>query len=860
MKWTSTQLRRKFHVFFEQHDHKTLPSSSVIPIDDPTLLFVNSGMVQFKNIILGESPMYKRVNTIQHCIRAGGKHNDLDDVGKDNYHHTFFEMMGNWSFGDYFKEQAIQYAYEFLVDVLKLDKDRLYVTIYEEMDVESRNIWKKYFPDEKIINGSHKDNFWEMGEFGPCGPCTEIHYDRIGNRDARNLVNKDDPNVIEIWNIVFMEFNKTPKGLLPLEVKKIDTGIGLERLLSILNNVKSNYLIDTFLNIINFIEIKCNMTYNDEENTIITTAFRVVADHARTLAICLYYNVSFSNEGRGYVLRRILRRAVRFASEILNINDNVLSEIVQKAAQVLNLSSINVSVIDYEEKLFKKTLKNGLIKLNKIIEAEGKISSENAFLLYDTYGFPKDLTKIIADEKGIEINLDKFEHLLNNQKKKSKGEKDIISIKFEFDKTDDKFKYTHTEIKGELQAIIFNNEIVHSLDNEQEAQLIFNKTCFYGECGGQVGDTGTITFFDNDVQVGWFNVINTKIVRGYVLHYGKLFGKISINGLLKINNDRRINIRNNHSSCHIIGGLIKQFISTNAEQKGSYVDEFKCTYDFNYLSKISDSQLIELEKKANDFICSGINITVQYLSKKEVLDDPNIILMKNVEYPEPMRVIVMKSKDLVLKELCGGTHAENLQDIKKIRIINENGVSMGVRRITLVSGKLAEECDQNVIKIKKAIENNEILPLNILLPIVDKRKFEIQYKELIKQQNKETQKHIDQLICNIKNEILNNTLAKLTLTNNKVNIIKKKIDYFKANKKVCSKIIVSIGNIFVELQLNSYIYMDINETEYLIYLFLNNGNEIYNKIIAENNKVRIINNTLQGTIEKTWINNFLNSL
>lgn len=460
--------------------------------------------------------------------------------------------------------------------------------MYDELDKDSRNIWKTYLPESRIIASGEKDNFWEMGEYGPCGPCTEIHYDRIGGRDASALVNMDDPNVLEIWNIVFMEFNRTPSALLPLEVKKIDTGIGLERLLSILIDVKSNYLIDTFQAIIKLAEERSGKTYVDsDEKSNETVAFRVIADHSRTIAICVHYQVIFSNEGIGYVLRRILRRMMRFADEVLNLSNEDLIDLICLAAEVLDLGKLETHAIKAEIDSFHKTLKKGLEKFNKIAETKGKIDATDMFVLFDTYGFSKDLTEIIAAERNIECNEKGFEELLQQQKERSKGHKEeFITVNFDFPKTDDSFKYDEKNLNNfsegvKLEAIVLNNELTQEIESKDEIfTLIFNKTCFYGECGGQVGDTGKIKFTYGKEEC-IVNVLDTKILRGYTVHTCELVSKtLRTEGITKIqmsvDTERREKIRNNHSSCHIVGTLIKQIVDGQCEQQGSFVDEDKC--------------------------------------------------------------------------------------------------------------------------------------------------------------------------------------------------------------------------------------------------------------------------------------------
>ena len=836
--FTTKELKQKFFDFFEKRGHLKLPSSSVVPNNDPTLLFTNSGMVQFKNIFLGEDSKYKRVVTSQRCIRAGGKHNDLDDVGKDNYHHTFFEMLGNWSFGDYFKEEAIEFAYDFLINELKLNKENMYVTIYEDMDQESARIWSKYVEKCKIIPSSRKDNFWEMGEFGPCGPCTEIHYDKIGNRDASGLVNKDDPTVIEIWNIVFMEYENTPKGLEKLKTKNIDTGIGLERLLSILNNLPSNYLIDSFQNLIKFIESKCDFKYEDT-NSLTDMAFRVLSDHSRTIAVCLNDRVSFSSEGVGYVLRRILRRAVRYAHDILKLEKGVFSQCVAEAVKFMELD-VDVSIVDYEEELFLKTLVKGLNQLMKIAETKGKLDGSDIFLLYDTYGFPSDLTELVAKEKKIEYSLEGFEKNKALAKELSKSTKKYITINFDFPKTDDSFKYTVNGLKAVLNAIVLNNEIIEEAPEGQIVDLIFDKTCFYGECGGQIGDKGNIEFFEDSKRVGIFTVENTQIQRGYVLHEGRMSGKTSKLAVLTYDSTNRALIAANHSTVHILNHFLRTFIKT--EQQGSYVDAEKCRFDFES-KKLSEEVLISLEEKINKFVSSNAAVKVTLHPREEVLQDNTIISMQNEEYPDIVRVITMSNGEDLIREICGGTHCSNTSEIKLVRILSEAGVKANSRRIVAVSNEKALEVDQNSKILRSALEKGEIVSIDRPLSISDKKEIEL----LNKENSKKLQKELDETIKNLKSDISTSFL------NFKVSKLPEKSVFsyecqslLKFSKKEVSK---SLSLLISSIELDGLLFVKFTDFTYLI-AKSQKPDTILNGISSSfpTSSVRLVKDSIQGTI------------
>lgn len=840
--WTTKKLKERFFAFFEKRGHTCLPSSSVVPKDDPTLLFTNSGMVQFKNIFLGEKSKYKRVVTSQRCIRAGGKHNDLDDVGKDNYHHTFFEMLGNWSFGDYFKEEAIEFAHDFLINDLKLNKENIYVTVYDEMDTESRRIWGKYLDQSRILSASFKDNFWEMGEFGPCGPCTEIHYDRIGNRDASHLVNKDDPDVVEFWNIVFMEFERTPKGLIPLKIKNIDTGIGLERLLSILMGVKSNYLIDTFQNIIKFIETKCEYKYEDGDS-ITDVAFRVLADHSRTIAVCLNDKVSFSSEGVGYVLRRILRRAVRYANDTLKLEKGVLLQCVAKAAECMELK-IDVSVVEEEENLFLKTLVKGLNQLMKISESKGRLDGQDIFLLYDTYGFPVDLTELIVKEKNIPFSIEGFNECSMKAKELSKSTKNLITVNFDFPKTDDSFKYTMNGIEAELVAVVIKNEVVNEIPENTIANLIFDKTCFYGESGGQVGDHGIIEFHDDKGKnIGVFTVTETQIQRGYVLHEGTLAGMHSKRAKLFYDEKVRLETKANHSATHILNHFLRTFIKT--EQQGSLVDSEKLRFDFAS-KKLSDDVLCSLEDKINAFISSNAVVTVSVHSKDEILSDESIIKMENEEYPEKVRVITMNNGKQVLKEICGGTHVSNTSEIKLLRLVSESGVKTNVRRIVAFTREKAVNVDKNAKMLKDMLASGDVVNIDCQLSISQKKEIDAQNKENAKKIQKDLEACISDTRKEIETSFINSRLS---------SIGKKPVFSFecalfsKFTKKDIGKSLATLLNAF-----ESSGFLFVSKDDDISFIAKGENLENIAKKIQEDfplSFVRIVKEQIQGSIPKT---------
>ncbi|KAI5169165.1 alanyl-tRNA synthetase [Pancytospora epiphaga] len=842
MAWTSEQLRRRFTEFFEKNNHKVLPSSSVLPQNDKTLLFTNSGMVQFKDIFLGEKSKYSRVCTVQRCIRAGGKHNDLDDVGKDNYHHTFFEMLGNWSFGDYFKEEAIRYAYEFLVEDLGLDKERLYVTVYDDMDTESRRIWRQYLDETRILGASAKDNFWEMGEYGPCGPCTEIHYDRVGGRDASALVNMDDQSVIEIWNIVFMEFNKTPSGLEPLKIKHIDTGIGFERLLSILMGVSSNYQIDSFKSIIKLIEEKCNHVFEDE-SSLIDTAFRVIADHSRTMAVCINDGVIFSSDGVGYVLRRILRRAVRYSHNILGLSQGVLAQIVAFAADTQGIS-IDVSVVDAEELLFLKTLKSGSVRFNKIVNNNGRLEAADVFLLYDTYGFPKDLTELMAREKGIPISLEGFDELRAKAQDVSKTTRTTITVQFDCEKTSDEYKYSENGVTAKLLAVVRDNEKIlpeDATEGEGLLFLLFDKTCFYAEKGGQVGDRGVIEFYDEDGKaVGKFEVVDTQGMRGYVLHIGTLKGSISKTAKLTYDENLRALTRANHSTCHILYHFLGTFFKT--AQRGSLVDSEKCRFDFDG-NKLSTEVLVSLEYKMNEFIKSNACQSTRIISYEEAIENPSLQL-EDGDYSNGVRIVSFSNGTEVVDDPCGGTHVKDTGEIELVRIISETGTKANIRRIVVVSRERAHEADENAKRLREELGAGDVVTTDCLLSTVERAFIEDWNKKNIKAAQKKVTEKIKEVTEKLKESIANFRVK---------NLMKDDIFIFKENnvdflkKKDLTRLLSVIGNELCASKVIGICSIERESETYLSAVARNNG-----KLLdalnngAEDNAFKILNGYVQG--------------
>ena len=707
---TSNQVRKTFLDFFESNGHSIESSGPLVPNNDPTLLFTNAGMVQFKNFFTGlEIPNSSRVATSQKCVRAGGKHNDLDNVGYTYRHHTFFEMLGNFSFGDYFKETAIELAWNLITKEYGLSKDKLIFTVYEA-DTEAFDLWKKIsgLHESKIIKIPTNDNFWSMGDTGPCGPCSEIFYDHGDNISGGPPGSKDEDGdrFVEIWNLVFMQYEQISKNeRVDLPNPSIDTGMGLERITAVMQGTHNNYQIDSFDGIINECcnQIKTKITDSN------IASFRVIADHLRSTSFLIADGVLPSNEGRGYVLRRICRRATRHA-ELLGCNNPLLYALVPQLInemgdafpELLRAESLIVETLKYEEENFRETLSRGL----KILDNETKnynngdqISGEIAFKLYDTYGFPLDLTEDALRNRGISVNVDEFDSQMKTQKAKAKAawsgsgnvldDKIWYSIKEDFGPT--KFLgYERTSLNAKILAIIVNNKRVDSLSPGQESILITNQTIFYAESGGQVGDTGKFLF---NKQKSKFFVNKTKKKFGSLhLHYGVVEGndKLHVNDEISqiIDVDNRDKIAANHSATHILHESLRIVLGDHISQKGSLVNDRKLRFDFSHQKPLSQSEITKVEDIANKIILINTPITTEIMNIDDAIDTGARALFGE-KYSEEVRVVSMGiANDKIFSiELCGGTHIKNTGDIGMIKIVSEQGVASGVRRLEAITGE-----------------------------------------------------------------------------------------------------------------------------------------------------------------------------
>ena len=733
---TSQEIRQSFLDFFASKGHKIVPSAPMVIKDDPTLMFTNAGMNQFKNIILGNDPIkYPRVADSQKCLRVSGKHNDLEEVGHDTYHHTMFEMLGNWSFGDYFKKEAIEWAWEYLVDVLKLDTERLYVTVFEgyapeglERDNEAAAIWEQFLPKSRIINGNKKDNFWEMGDTGPCGPCSEIHIDIRNNEDRARidgltLVNGSHPQVIEIWNNVFMQYNRKADGSLEgLPAKVIDTGMGFERLCMALQGVQSNYDTDVFTPIIKEIGLICHSEYGKNEQTDI--AIRVIADHIRTIAFSITDGQLPSNAKAGYVIRRILRRAVRYGYTFLNQRSAfmyklipVLCENMGKAyPELISQKTLIEKVIKEEEESFLRTLETGIRLLDKVMEdskKEGKteVTGKVAFTLYDTFGFPLDLTELILRENNFTVNIEDFTSEMLKQKERARHAAatetgDWITVR-EGDSTFVGYDYTSCET-----TILRYRKIKQK--NQEFFQLVLSNTPFYAEMGGQVGDSGQLIS-----EKGNIDIIDTKKENNLAVHFAtQLPEDITETFTATINTEKRKATECNHTATHLLHEALRSVLGTHVEQKGSYVSPDTLRFDFSHYQKLTKEEIRQVEQIANRKIRENYPL-------KERRDTPiaeaqalGAMALFGEKYGETVRVVQFGTST----ELCGGTHVHATGEIGLVRIVSETSIAAGVRRLEAITAKGVEELldvQQDTIVEARELLNNTPDLLNAIKKSVD---------------------------------------------------------------------------------------------------------------------------------------------
>ena len=715
----STEVRQQFLDFFASKTHKIVASAPMVINDDPSLMFTNAGMNPFKEYFLGNTtPISKRITDTQKCLRVSGKHNDLEEVGIDTYHHTFFEMLGNWSFGDYFKDEAINWAWELLTEVYKIDPDKIYVTIFEGekkdqigRDDEAYNIWKKILPEERILLGNKKDNFWEMGDQGPCGPCSEIHIDirskeEIEKVSGSNLVNKDHPHVIEVWNLVFIEFNRKADGSLEkLPEKHVDTGMGFERLCMVLQDKKSNYDTDVFIPLIREIETLTNSTYGKSEKTDIS--IRVIADHLRTVYFAIADGQLPSNTGAGYVIRRILRRAIRYGFTFLNQKKpfihllvKILTQQMGKAfPELIKEQQLAYNVIKEEENSFLKTLDEGLSLLDSILnKTKGKkVDGRKAFELYDTFGFPYDLTALILNERGYTLDQESFNDSMEKQKTRSraaaesKAEDWIVLNKSD---SDTFIGYDHLNSKIKITQY----RKMTTVKDGDFYQLVFDGTPFYPEGGGQVGDKGYLESENGDV----FYIVNTKKENNLIIHYCKnLPNKLngSFNAVVDVKQRQRAS--SNHTATHLMHQALRVILGTHVEQRGSMVHSGMFRFDFSHFAKVTIDEIKEVEQFVNSRIQEKIPLEESRNTPYDSAIKQGAMALFGEKYGDTVRTIRFGQSI----ELCGGTHVSNTSEIWHFKIISEGAVASGIRRIEAITGDAVKKYFEDQTALLENVNN-----------------------------------------------------------------------------------------------------------------------------------------------------------
>ena len=720
---TSKEIRESFKRFFEEKGHLIVPSAPMVVKDDPTLMFTNAGMNQFKDIILGNSPAKsKRVADSQKCLRVSGKHNDLEEVGHDTYHHTMFEMLGNWSFGDYFKEDAINWAWEYLTEVVKLDPNRLYATVFEgaqkeglERDNEAAAIWERHLPADRILNGNLKDNFWEMGDTGPCGPCSEIHIDLRSDEEraaipGRDLVNGSHPQVIEIWNLVFMQYNRMADGHLEeLPAKVIDTGMGFERLCMALQGKQSNYDTDVFQPIIKAIGAISGKNYGQDAQTDI--AMRVIADHIRTISFSITDGQLPSNAKAGYVIRRILRRAVRYGYTFLEQKQAFMYKLVPTLIENMGdaypelqqQQELITKVIKEEEESFLRTLATGMHLLDKIMATtkgagSNEISGVEAFTLYDTYGFPIDLTQLILRENNLTVNMAQFDEEMQKQKTRARNAATVENGDWVTVNEGDSTFVGYDKTEQETVILRYRQT---KQKNQTLYQIVLQETPFYAESGGQVGDTGLLICGDEKIEV-----VDTKKENNLPIHITKtLPSNVAATFLAQVDTKKRSACAANHSCTHLIDQALREVLGTHVEQKGSLVTPDAIRFDFSHFQKVTDEEIAKVERIVNARIRQNIPLTDHRNIPIEQAKQLGAIALFGEKYGDHVRVVQFGTSI----EFCGGTHVAATGCIGMVKIISESSVAAGVRRIEAITGEALEthlQKAQDLMKEIHALFNN----------------------------------------------------------------------------------------------------------------------------------------------------------
>ena len=733
---TSREIRQAFLDYFKSKGHQIVASAPVVVKNDPTLMFTNAGMNQFKDLFLGEAAIkYPRVADTQRCLRVSGKHNDLEEVGIDTYHHTLFEMLGNWSFGDYFKKEAIAWAWELLTEVFKLDKDRLYVTIFEgdaaeglERDMEAYDFWKELIAEDRILLGNKKDNFWEMGDMGPCGPCSEIHYDMRPDSEravvaGQQLVNADDPQVIEIWNLVFMQFNRLKDGsLVQLPAKHVDTGMGFERLVRCIQGKTSNYDTDVFQPLIQFIAEKSGIVYGADEKTDI--AMRVLSDHIRAVSFAIADGQLPSNNKAGYVIRRILRRAVRYAYTFLNFKTPFIHELVPVLAEqfkgvfdeLYQQQDFVEKVVLEEEVSFLRTLTAGIQRFENYIETNSHIDGNFAFELFDTFGFPIDLTELLAREKGLSVDMDGFQKALTAQKERSRAATAIDTGDWVLVNEDQESEFVgYDQLTSQTEILKYRKV---SAKGKEQYQLVLAETPFYAEGGGQVGDTGYLRALESNEKIA---IVDTKKENGLFIHYTDQL-PTSLEGTFEavVNVAKRKDTEANHSATHLMHAALKQVLGEHVNQKGSLVSPDVLRFDFSHFSKLSYEEIKQIEDIVNAKIRENILLKEERNVPYQKAIESGVTALFGEKYGDHVRVITFD--DAYSKELCGGTHVKGTGEIGFFKIMSESAVAAGVRRIEAITGTKAAQVIREYFELMgnfKELLNNPKDFVSALSKVID---------------------------------------------------------------------------------------------------------------------------------------------
>ena len=800
----SNKARQAFLDFFKSKGHEIVPSAPMVVKNDPTLMFTNAGMNQFKDIFLGNAPRkWPRVADTQKCLRVSGKHNDLEEVGHDTYHHTMFEMLGNWSYGDYFKKEAIDWAWELLTEVYKLDKSRMYATVFEgsqedgvAFDQEAYDYWKQYLPEDHIIRGNKKDNFWEMGETGPCGPCSEIHFDlrddeEVAKIPGREMVNMSHPQVIEIWNLVFMQYNRKANGSLEsLPAKNVDTGMGFERLCMILQGKKSNYDTDIFQPTIARIAALSGKEYG--KNDMCDVAMRVIADHLRAISFSIADGQLPANAKAGYVIRRILRRAVRYGYTYLGFTqpficklvDGLVKQMGHQFPELVAQQTLIERVIEEEENSFLRTLATGINLLEGVIKksTNGKISGKDAFVLYDTYGFPIDLTELIAKEQGVVVDIEEFEKELQIQKERSRN-----AASQDIDDWQEVMAISESEFIGydnlEADIRIARYRRVKSKNNEVY-QLVFDQTPFYGNSGGQIGDIGYIESANEKIEI-----IATEKENGLIIHIAKrLPENTSATFRAVVNAEARQQAANNHTATHLVDYALRTVLGTHVEQKGSMVTPQGLRFDFSHFQKVTTEEIREVERLVNRLIRSNYPLIENREATMAEAEAAGAIMLFGEKYGDKVRMVTFGPST----ELCGGTHTSATGTIGMFKIVSESAISAGVRRIEAVTGEVAEamvyEAQDTISAIEQVVRSPKL----------------VQAVEKVVENNAALSREVEDMRKE-KVVALAQTIANEATETNGVKLIKLSTNYsgevlkdlaFALRQRISERLVMVVGNVF----------------------------------------------------------------